>query len=83
MSLHIGDEDMIDEGDDVGVHLESPDRKSEKPDTAQRGYSSPYSIRFAGSQRDRFPANVRPEIRAMLANDNDQEPYPVGFSGEW
>lgn len=86
MSLDDGDVDMVDEGgdgDDTSIHLDVPGTMAEKPDTAQRGYSSPYTIRFTGSQRDRFPANLRPEIRSMLANDNDREPYPPGFNGEW
>lgn len=86
MSLHDGDVKNIDEvndGDDITIDLDVPDTLAEKPDTAQRGYSSPYTIRFTGSQRDRFPANLRHEIRSMLANDNDREPYPVGFNGEW
>ncbi|KAJ4394528.1 hypothetical protein N0V93_003747 [Gnomoniopsis smithogilvyi] len=86
MSLHDGDMEIIDnsnDGDDISLDLEVPDTVADKPDTAQRGYSSPYTIRFTGCQRDRFPANLRPEIRSMLANDNDHEPYPVGFTGEW
>ncbi|KAJ4414663.1 hypothetical protein N0V82_007776 [Gnomoniopsis sp. IMI 355080] len=89
MSLHDEDVEILDEGDDgddggdTSIHLDVPGTMAQKPDTAQRGYSSPYTVRFMGSQRDRFPANLRPEIRSMLANDNDREPYPPGFDGEW
>lgn len=79
------DEDMgmmdeDDESDDISVDI--PDTMAEKPHTAQRGYSSPYTVRFTGCQQDRFPDDRKPEIRGML-NGADREPYPLDFTGEW
>lgn len=53
------------------------------PRTSHRGYSNPYSIRYAGSQRDRFGVDKRQEIRMMMLDNNDHEDYPENFTGEW
>lgn len=85
MSLHDEDMGMMDEDsetDTVSIELDNPDMMAEKPNTVQRGYSSPYTVRFTGCQQDRFPGDLKAEIRGMLS-DTDREPYPLGFTGEW
>lgn len=86
MSLHDEDMEMMDEdneSDVVSIGLDNPDTPmAERPNTAQRGYSSPYSVRFTGCQQDRFPDDLKAEIRGMLS-ETDREPYPLGFTGEW
>lgn len=83
MSLHDEDMEIRDEGhgaDDISINF--PDTMAEKPNTALRGYSSLYTVRFTGCQQDRFPGDLKAEIRGMLS-ETDREPYPLGFTGEW
>lgn len=47
-----------------------------------RGYRPHFTVQYRGSQRHRFGAEHRDEIRAML-EVNDTEPYPEDFNGEW
>lgn len=86
MSLHDEQIELIDEdheADDISVQLDVPAAVAERPNTTQRGYSSPYTVRLTGCQYDRFPPNVRKEINSMLVHGTDREPYPEDFNGEW
>lgn len=52
------------------------------PKTSHRGYDSHYSLRYTGSQRDRFGIDKKLAIRSML-DGNEGEDYPENFTGEW
>lgn len=53
------------------------------PRTKHRGYEAQYTVRYTGSQRDRFGVDKRQDIRVMMLDNNDNEDYPENFNGEW
>lgn len=86
MSLQDEQTEMIDEDNEaesVSIKIDVPAAVAERPNTAQRGYSSPYTVHLTGYQYDRFPPDARREINSMLIHGTDREPYPEDFTGEW
>ncbi|KAF3768916.1 hypothetical protein M406DRAFT_327327 [Cryphonectria parasitica EP155] len=62
--------------------MKIPEDTTKIPDTSERGFLCPYTVQFAGAQRDRFPG-WRHDIRQGMLAGHDLEPYPDNFTGQW